>query len=248
MTVKLPVYILTLADAAERRQPLVDALDEMGIPFTLWPAIDGRRGLPAEYEPLIDRAAARQKQRRKMGNGEFACALSHHFIYRDIVEKSHPLALVLEDDARVDAELRDFLDHLGRDDFDLLLLDHDRARVLPSDKKQFSDGRVAFRAVVKPYLTSGYLVTRQGAKALVERSLPITAPADWPFDISDLRTYAIDPRIVRQQGGSLPSYLSHERPGPGHQLERVRPPASRFLTAAYWRKKFRKLQKSRKIS
>lgn len=127
----IPVYILTLADAAERRQPLVDALAEMRIPFTLWPAIDGRQGLPAEYEPLIDRAAARKKQCREMGNGEFACALSHHFIYRDIVAQQAPIALVLEDDARIGAELRDFLDHLHRDDFDLLLLDHAKTRVVP---------------------------------------------------------------------------------------------------------------------
>lgn len=98
--------------------------------------------------------------------------------------------------------------------------------------------------VVQPYLTSGYLITGKGAKALLEHSLPITAPADWPFDVSDLRTYAMYPRVVSQQGGSLPSYLSQERPD--KPAERIRPPAARFFTATYWRKKLRKLQ-SRKI-
>ncbi|WP_322891618.1 MULTISPECIES: glycosyltransferase family 25 protein [unclassified Yoonia] len=245
MPVKLPVYILTLADAAERRQPLVDALDEMGIPFTLWHGVEGRRGLPADYAHMIDRAAARKKLRREMGDGEFACALSHHLIYRDIVEKSHPLALVLEDDARITPDLRNFLAQLDRDDFDLVLLDHQNARIIENERLQFPSGQIAYRVIVQPYLTSAYIVTRQGAVALVEGSLPITAPADWPFDISHLRTYAIDPRMVRQQGGSLPSYLNHERPN--QPLRRVRPPAARFLTAAYWRKKFRKLR-SRRIS
>lgn len=243
---KLPVYILTLADAAERRQPLVDALNALGIAFTLWHGVDGRQGLPADYADMIDRAAARKKLRREMGDGEFACALSHHFIYRDIVEKGHPLALVLEDDARITPDLRNFLAQLDRDDFDLVLLDHQKARIIENGPLQFTSGQIAYRIIVQPYLTSAYIVSRQGALALAKNSLPISAPADWPYDISDLRTYAIDPRMVRQQGGSLPSYLNHERPN--QPLRRVRPPAARFLTTAYWRKKFRKLQKSRKIS
>lgn len=241
----IPVYILTLPDAADRRQPLVAALDELGIEFTLWPAIDGRQGLPAEYEPLIDRDGARKKQRREMGNGEFACALSHHFIYRDIVEKGYPLALVLEDDARITADLRDFLAQLDRDDFDLVLIDHQKARVVVDEPLHFQSGQFAYRVIVQPYLASAYIVSRLGAIAMVNNSLPITAPADWPFDVSDLRTYAIDPRMVRQQGDSLPSNLSHERPK--QPLERVRPPAKRLLTSNYWRRKFRRLR-SRKIS
>jgi glycosyl transferase family 25 len=241
----IPVYILTLADATERRQPLVDQLNSLGLPFTLWLGVDGRQGLPEQHEHLIDRVAARRKQRRDMGDGEFACALSHHFIYRDIIEKKFKCALVLEDDARIDTALPAFLQQVENQNIELLLLDHRKALVLPHQKLTFEGGQVAYRVLDQPYLASGYIVTRQGAIAIVENSLPISAPADWPFDVSDLRTYAIDPPIVRQQGASIPSYLSHERPE--QPLLRVRPALSRYFTKSYWRRKYLK-QNSKRIS
>ncbi len=240
----IPVYVLTLADAAERRQPLVDALDGLAIPFTLWHGVDGRHGLPAEHEHLIDRAAARKSQRREMGDGEFACALSHHFIYRDIVEKGIDRALVLEDDVEVGPALRTILDQAQRHDYDLLLLDHSKARILPDQSLDYADGVVAYRVFEHPYLTSSYIITQQGAAALLAKSLPISAPADWPYDISLLRTYACDPIIVRQAKIAA-SYLDTERTN--LPTTRVRPPSRRFFTSLYWRRKFRK-RSTRKIS
>lgn len=217
----------------------------MGISFKLWHGIDGRQGLPIEHEHLVDRISARHNMRREMGDGEFACALSHHFIYRDIIENDFPCALVFEDDARIDKDLSAFLQQFDQYDFDLLLLDHRKALILPQQKLQFEGGQVAYRVLDQPYLASGYIVTQQGAQAMLEKSLPISAPADWPFDVSNLRTYAMDPPITQQQGDSLPSYLSHERPD--RPLARVRPPFSRYFTRSYWRKKYLK-QVSRRIS
>lgn len=241
----IPVYILTLPDAAERRQPLLDDLQDLSIAFTLWHGVDGRQGLAPDFAHLIDRWAARKNMRRDMGDGEFACALSHHFIYRDIVEKGFSCALVFEDDARIGADLRGFLEHFDHFDVDLLLLDHCGARVLPRQKLQFRGGKVAYRVLSQPYLASGYIVTREGAKALIENSLPIRAPADWPFDVSELRTYVMDPPMTRQQGAGIGSYLAHERPD--QAVARGMPSLGRYLTRSYWRKKYLK-QFSRRIS
>lgn len=70
-----PVFILSLEDASERRAPLINAFETRNVPYEIWHAIDGRNGLPPEYESMIDRPAARKNIGREMGNAEFACAL-----------------------------------------------------------------------------------------------------------------------------------------------------------------------------
>lgn len=50
------VFILTLEDAVARRARLIAEFEVRGIPYEIWHAIDGRMGLPPEYEAMIDRA------------------------------------------------------------------------------------------------------------------------------------------------------------------------------------------------
>ena len=123
------VIILSLEDAVERRAPLITGLETHDIPYEIWRAIDGRNGLPPEYETMIDRDAAREYLKRDMGNAEFACALSHHFIYLAVLERDLDMAVILEDDAIVDERFFRFLKTVQTPDCDLLLLDHMRALV-----------------------------------------------------------------------------------------------------------------------
>lgn len=64
----MKIYILTLPDAEERRRPLCLELDRLGIQYELWQGIDGRNGLPLEFEKLIDRVNAKINMKREMGN------------------------------------------------------------------------------------------------------------------------------------------------------------------------------------
>ena len=133
----IPIFILTLVGDDDRRKPLVDFLEANTIPFELWNGVDGRSGLAERYEAMIDRDAARKALGRDMGNGEFACALSHHFIYREIIARDLAHALVLEDDAILGQEFLQFLEHGKKRDVDLLVLDHRRADVFRAGSLHF---------------------------------------------------------------------------------------------------------------
>jgi glycosyl transferase family 25 len=191
---------------------------------------------------MIDRDAARKALGRDMGNGEFACALSHHFIYREIIARNLAHALVLEDDAILGQEFLQFLEHGKKRDVDLLVLDHRRADVFRAGSLHFPSGQTAYRLAFSPFLTTGYIVSNAGARTLLNNSLPIAAPADWPINIADMKSFAIDPRVVDHpdaEKGS--SHIRTERT----PARRKKQSASRLLTAVYWKKKYRKIASNR---
>jgi len=238
----ITVIILSLEDAAARRAPLVKVLQSHDVSYEIWHAIDGRNGLPPEYERLIDRPAARRKLGRDMGNAEFACALSHHFIYRDILKRGLDMAVILEDDAIVDDLFFRFLNTVQTPACDLLLLDHMRALVRRTERLKLADGGMAYRCISSPWLTTGYIITRDGAQKLVGQSLPISAPADWPTDLSEMLAYAVAPRLVDHPDlKSAGSDIRHDRPPlESRASRRKRRTSRRFLRLSYWRKTYHK--------
>lgn len=236
------VIILSLEDAVARRAPLIAEFEARGIPYEIWPAIDGRKGLPPEYETMIDRDKARQNLKREMGNAEFACALSHHFIYRDILARDLDMAVVLEDDAIVDDRFFDFLKVVQKLDCDLLLLYHLGALVRENNPLRLVEMADAFRLISTPIMANAYIVTQNGAKKLVERSLPISRPADWPINLAKLNAFAVSPRLVgHPPHETAPSDIRAERNRHYKSVSRRRrPSAVRFLRIVYWEKKYYK--------
>lgn len=236
------VFLLSLEDATVRRACLISAFETRSVPYEIWHAIDGREGLPPEYEIMIDRAAARRHLGREMGNAEFACALSHHFIYRELLARGLDMAVILEDDAIVDDAFFDFLKIHETPTYDLLLLDHSRALVRRTDQMKLEKGKVAYRCISTPWLTTGYIITHAGAQKLVDQSLPITEPADWPADLSKMQAYALSPRLVDHPDmKTASSDIRQDRelcsPSASRQKRRN---SRRFLRLSYWRKTYRK--------
>lgn len=94
-----PVFVISLADAIERRAPLLDQLRGFNLSFTVVEAVDGRRGLSAGDLARVDRSGAERRVGRPVSDRELACALSHQAVYRRILDEHSPGGIVLEDDA-----------------------------------------------------------------------------------------------------------------------------------------------------
>ena len=172
-----------------------------------------------------------------MGNTEFACALSHHFIYKEVLKRELPMAIILEDDAIIGPDFKAFCDMDNPLFCDLLLLDHNKAFVSRGKAHHIIADTSAFRTTLAPDLTTGYAISNTGARILIEKSLPISAPADWPWDISKMNTWATDPRIVDHSSlvtGS--SSIRHER-----ENVVVSGRKARFFKRAYWVRKWQKI-------
>jgi glycosyl transferase family 25 len=191
-----PIFVVSLADAEARRAPLLGRLASMGLEHEVVAAVDGRRGLPPEYERYVDRARTMLNLGRRMADAEYACTLSHHFIYRRVVDEGLPGAIVLEDDAIVQPGFAAFVASGAYRSGDLILLDYGTAHIWPFSSRALTSGVKAGRISLNPSLGTGYSVSAEGCRYLAGKSLPITGPADWPCDIVRLGAWAAYPRLV----------------------------------------------------
>ena len=229
-----PILILTLEGDEARRQPLLDQLAAMGLPWRLIQGVDGRQGLPAECLPLIDREAAQARLRRPMTDAEFACALSHRQIYGLILDEGLAGAVVLEDDAILTPDFPDFLragHHLTEP---LVLLDYASGRALPWQRRRA--GRwLMYRPARRASLCTGYTLSRAGAQELLQATTPVSFLADWPVDLFHAGARLVVPRVVdHNPAGQGPSHIAEQRTAAEAQQVRERKNPFRFLRPGYY--------------
>ncbi len=210
----IPVFVISLPDCHDRRARVSAALDGLGLPFAFVDAVDGRRGLPPEYESQIDRPKAKEPGKilsdAIQTDAEFACALSHIEIYRRIVSRNIDYALVLEDDAVPQPDLVRYLAGKHYHGASLTQLTHyDRIYVRRSGARSvFDNYRSYLRApMMKVTGAFGYVISHRAAKHFVENALPIACAADWPDCIetliADRECRVVSPSLVRHEGASI---------------------------------------------
>lgn len=232
MADEFPLFVLSLPGDEARRAPLCDWLRKHGITYELFYGVDGRQRLGPEWATNIDRDAAKLALGRAMGDGEFACALSHQEIYRNVLDRGLPGAVVLEDDA-VPTEA--FVGFLARGDYrraDMILLDHSNTRVA-GKAVDLGTGIFGHPVVLSPFLTTAYTVDAAAAMGLRRASLPISFTADWPCDISKFGAVAAMPRPVGHPSDAAVSHISADRRNQQHR-------GGRFFDAGYWQRWWRK--------
>jgi glycosyl transferase family 25 len=228
------LFILTMSDDAARRAPLLAWLDARQIPYQLFFGVDGRAGLAQKWETSIDRPAAAEKLGRTMGDGEFACALSHQEIYRIVLEQGLPGAVILEDDACPTEAFAAFLADKSYSRADMILLDHSNTRVTTGGTLDLGGGIAGRPVALPPFLTTGYTISATAAAGLRAASLPISFTADWPCDISRFGALATWPRLIGHPMASPDqSHISGDRVQPQHR-------GRRFLRPDYWQRWWRK--------
>ncbi|XP_015686197.1 probable inactive glycosyltransferase 25 family member 3, partial [Protobothrops mucrosquamatus] len=136
------VFLINLARRPDRRQRMLEALFELEIDPLVVDAIDGRALnsssikklgidlLPGYYDPFSGRTLTK---------GEVGCFLSHHHVWKEVVERGLEKSLVLEDDIRFEAyfkrHLVKLMDALERTqlDWDLIYLGRKQVN---SDKEE----------------------------------------------------------------------------------------------------------------
>lgn len=229
-----PILILTLPGDEVRRQPLLDALAEMGLSWRLMFGVDGRNGLPSEYEAMVDRDRCAQKMRRAISDPELACALTHRAAYQEIVSSGVEAALILEDDALVQPGLKDFIAAGGMTARPMILLDYGRIPVSRVSGRNFGQFGRLWRVVGSAPFTTGYIVSRDAARYLLDVTSPVQSVADWPGSLYDARAYALSPRLVHHL--PVDNHLSHIAPGRSKNLlHESKKSRWRYFTKSYWR-------------
>ena len=197
-TLTWPIFIISLPDCTDRRAPLVSDLREAGLEFEIFPAVDARQGVPAEFEQMIDRDGATLALHRKMSDAEFGCALSHQLIYQKVVGMGLPGAVILEDDARLTPEAARAISTGFFEKYNFTQFNYGFARIprFAVTSKEETEEISTIRLLCNSGLASGYAVSRKACEFISRHSIPLKLPADWPCDLRRLNPRITVPRLV----------------------------------------------------
>lgn len=166
-----------MATATERRARFAD---DARTANTEWKFFDALR-LP--QSPLrVDEERCLVETGRPLRPGEIGCYASHYELWRWFVASDFDQLVVLEDDVIVDwqalgALVKEDLSVAGVHVLKLFATHPPRARVVRY--KLFSDHSHLLRTEGYTYGTQAYLLTRTGAKALIDSCSRVAMPIDW---------------------------------------------------------------------
>ncbi|WHP07362.1 glycosyltransferase family 25 protein [Acinetobacter corruptisaponis] len=104
----MKVFLVNLDKRPDRLAFVSKQLDELGIPFERFAAIDGSK-LTMETQTLFDVPKFILEQKKKPSVGEVGCAMSHRAIWQKILDEQLDYALILEDDIQIDFALKKLL-------------------------------------------------------------------------------------------------------------------------------------------
>lgn len=209
-TKQVPVFVVSLARATERRERICAHLSDLGITYRLMDAIDGRTLSDDEVARVV-------KPGLRIHRGAIGCYLSHVEIYRRMIADDLPVALVLEDDARLDPRCIAMLASLQRwDTFDYCFLDSDDHNAQGpiyydrTDRAELAPGISAYRLSAGPRTTHAYMITRPAAERRLAHAFPITKPIDryedLPYEI--VFRAVVTPKLAWVNEHSLVSFTS----------------------------------------
>lgn len=171
----MKVLVISLRRSVDRRRSVEEHLQQAGVEFEFFDAVDGR---------AIDHEASQaQGARWKLTPGEVGCYLSHVDVWKRIVSEGLPSALVLEDDALLAPDAWPLIKQCAAwgADWDLIRLSAIEKQV-GWRVASLGRGHHLVLPTKSPSGSAGYVVSLAGARRLLAAlSVPAT-PIDTALD------------------------------------------------------------------
>lgn len=202
------VRVISMASAAERREQFAATAAGVDLP---WAFFDG---LTAPMPPLVhEPKAALVRAGRALRQGELGCYASHYALWQEFLATSAEQLLVFEDDVLVDwvavqRVAAQNLASLGVHVLKLFSTFPIQARTVRH--KFYSDHSHLVRVQGYCYGTQAYILTRTGARALVDSCAVLDMPIDWAMSrywAYGHANYAVIPYPVIER--LVPSSIGH---------------------------------------
>lgn len=223
----MKTFIISLKKDNDKRAVLLSQCKALNFNVQLFDAIDGT---------VLDQAFMKQNVDNYpecgLTPGVIGCALSHQAIYKKMIAENLPIALILEDDARISLRTLEVLKKLNAADNN-----NNRVYLLTPpeyycpEKRFLLSANIEFYRVSAACSTAGYVLTLEAAKKLITINTPIKWEADsWAMFnfIHDLEIYCLIPPVIAdgdidKQASTLEYQRSlnlDERRRVRHQLKR----------------------------
>lgn len=223
------VYYINLDRAADRRAGMEERLGLLaaeGVEHTRVSAVDGSKLKPEDLK-VYDHDIARRKfglGSNRMTPNEIACTLSHARVLQAILDAGHDYAVVLEDDVQLSPAFGAAIKAAGeiKTGYDLIYLNqHVRRRHRRIETIKTTAGP---SDIVRMYYTQpcsySYLVSRKGARKLLDHMFPIIAQYDvflqryWE---TRLEMFTLNPPVARVDLAAHTKSTIGDRPDTRHE-------------------------------
>ena len=172
---RFPAFLINLDRHPDRLAVAQARLAQAGVRTERVAAVDGAALSPSERRAAVARFHAILARGRLYTPGQIGCALSHHAIYRRMIDENIPAALVFEDDVLLTPEFPASLAAAKT------LLDADRRQVFLLSDGTYpplpGDGR-AFARATDGDCSEAYLITLPAARELLRVNSPMVVTLD----------------------------------------------------------------------
>jgi glycosyl transferase family 25 len=223
-------YLINLDHSKDRLAHAVQQLSAASIAFERVSGVVGAN-VPAHLAPKF--LTADGVIASPLRPGEVGCYASHLLVCERVLDRAEPFALVVEDDAVVDTDLRAVVaDVVARlpAGWDIVKLCNETCRHPPYRFASAGNGRNLVRFFHQPELTTSYLISAAGARKMLQPGLRI-----WPVDVDmkqpwrfGLDIWGVSPPPVRASEEFLSTITSTVRHGKRLRLVLSKAQATRY--------------------
>jgi glycosyl transferase, family 25 len=201
-------YIINLDRSQDRYAYVKPNVDQLGIPVERISAVEGKALSDAEINEAVDVQTFKEFLSHFPKKGTIGCSLSHIKAWKAFLASPFEYAVIFEDDVNFDSvKLRTMMNDLTQNgkywDVVSFELSH---RGTPLTIKSFPNGQKLVVYLTEISHTGAYMLNREAATKLLEKSLPIKMPIDhyitrgWEFGLKF--TGIENPRLVYQRYGT----------------------------------------------
>jgi glycosyl transferase family 25 len=198
---KLACWVISLNPDAENTVKLLGSLQQQGISASLFPAVDGRRAMPAlKNGERFNHVLAMIRHRKQLTSGELGCYLSHFRAVRKAYDEGYTHLCVLEDDVVIEPDFaRVLMALLPNDNLDMVRFMALRLRPRKVIGDIADTGHLLTRPKRGAVGTQSYVLNRTGMKKFLDYAQTIYEPVDKLFDhfwLYNLKVYGVEPHTV----------------------------------------------------
>ncbi|KAF1383538.1 hypothetical protein PFLUV_G00132920 [Perca fluviatilis] len=214
------IFLINLKRRSDRRDRMLSSLAVLGINTTLTEAVDGKALNSSQLQAMgIDMLPGYRDpySERVLTRGEIGCFLSHHKIWKQVVQQELQQVLVMEDDVRFEprfcSRLVTIMENVQRVGLEWDLIYVGRKRLQVKEPEKWVKGVSNLVHPGYSYWTLGYVLSLNGAQKLlqakplnkmlpVDEFLPIMFnkhPKDeymQYYKQRDLRAFSVEPLLL----------------------------------------------------
>lgn len=197
----IPAWIISLDSEQENAKKLAADLREQGFEVRFFPAVDGRKGLPAlnpgesisAWRSLVYRGA-------ELTPSEVGCYLSHYRLIKQAYDEGQSHVLIFEDDVALEGDISTLVDHIAE-----LPGHHHLVRLMAlkirkrSELTDLGEGYHLTRPLRGALGAQGYVVNREGMRKIIAFGAKMTMGIDNLFDsffLYNLNCYVVEPHAI----------------------------------------------------